>query len=129
MLIGSRGDSSKIDALGKDCVIASAGQNTIAKGAVGTLIALADFNEEREWGGFCIGRVGQRARARCLYLAQDGKRSSNRSERSSRPTYPPLAPISQFHRTSWKYPPPSTTLGCSISWPSGASVLSQRFVR
>ena len=57
--IGSSGDYAKINATGQNAVIASAGIKTIASGAIGTWISLAEFDDNYRCIGFATGCIGQ----------------------------------------------------------------------
>lgn len=59
--LAASGDSSKLAASGKDSVIAASAPGCIAKGADGTWISLAEFDDDGKCIGFatgCIGRDG-----------------------------------------------------------------------
>jgi hypothetical protein len=55
--IGASGDWTQIEASGKNSVIASAGKDTHVKGAVGTHVAIAEYNDAGECIGFATGKI------------------------------------------------------------------------
>jgi hypothetical protein len=72
--IGSSGDGAKIEATGESAVISSAGSYTRAKGAAGTWMALAEFDDEGKCIGFATGCVGNNEiPAETWLIAKGGK--------------------------------------------------------
>ena len=72
--ISSSGNSARIEASGKQPVIASAGRYTRAKGAKGTWISLAEFDDNGACVGFATGCIGKnRLKPDTWYVAKGGK--------------------------------------------------------
>jgi hypothetical protein len=72
--LAASGDSAKLAAAGKDSVIASSSYRGVAKGAEGTWIALAEFNDDDKCVGFATGCIGADGlKADTWYRASGGK--------------------------------------------------------
>lgn len=72
--LAASGNRAQLAASGDNSVVASAGYNASAKGAHGTWIALAEFDENGKCVGFATGKIGSDGlKPETFYKAQNGK--------------------------------------------------------